>query len=186
MYAKKIFLTMSLLLAITLIVADGVVSIGRAQFLFPSVGGREVKPGTHAPKITNTFAIERGYYGDTLKIYIEAEDPDGDIAFIATEINRVEHGRYPTSWAVVKPQYQKNFRGYLQLDTFDFRRPRGWWSYVTLKVSVIDKTWNESNVAVFPFAFESRFGNPEKYSLPAPFMKEDPRLAHIFIFPRGG
>jgi len=158
---------------------------GGAQPLIPYLGGEQVRPGTHAPKITHSFAVEKGYYGYILKIYIEADDPDGDMTLIATEINRVGNGRYPTDWVVVKPQYQKHFKGYLQLNTFDFRKPSEW-TYITLKVSVIDKTRNVSNVVVFPFTFESGIGDPYKYSLPAPFAKEDPKLGHIFIFPSGG
>lgn len=178
---RKLYWLLSLFLSVFLFT----VSEGRAQPLFPYVGGGQVKPGTHAPKITHSFAVEKGYYGYILKIYIEADDPDGDMALIATGIDQVGYGRYPTDWVCVKPQYKKHFKGYLQLNTFDFSRMRQW-AYITLRVSVIDKTVNESNVVVFPFTFESGIGDPYKYSLPAPFTKEDPKLGNIFIFPLGG
>ena len=49
------------------------------NFFFAHAGWAEPKPGTNAPMITHSFAIEKGYYGYIWKIYIEAEDPDGDM-----------------------------------------------------------------------------------------------------------
>ena len=40
--------------------------------------GTQPKPGTHAPIITNAFAVDKGYNGYIWKIYVEGEDPDGD------------------------------------------------------------------------------------------------------------
>ncbi len=178
---RKLFWLLSLFLGVFLFT----VSVGRAEPLFPYIVSGQVKPGTHAPKITHSFAVEKGYHGYILKIYIEAEDPDGDMALIGTEISRPGVGYYPTSWTVVKPQYQKQFRGYIQLNTFDFTKQPREGAYITLKVSVIDRTLNESNVVVFPFTFETGIGDPYKYTLAAPFAKEDPRLGHIFVFPSG-
>jgi hypothetical protein len=61
----KIFLCIFGALAITLFFF----SFGRAQSKVDSKG----------PMITNSFAIEKGYYGYAWKIYIEAEDPTGDM-----------------------------------------------------------------------------------------------------------
>ena len=41
--------------------------------------GTQPKPGTHAPIITNAFAVDKGYNGYIWKIYVEGEDPDGEI-----------------------------------------------------------------------------------------------------------
>jgi hypothetical protein len=51
-----------------------------------------------------------------------------------------------------------------------------------LKVSIIDKVGNESNVVVFPFAFLSAVKDQYKYTLPSPFDQGDlPRLGYIAI-----
>jgi hypothetical protein len=147
--------------------------------LFPYAGG-PVKPGTHAPIITHAFAVERGYYGYIWKIYIEAEDPDGDMLYIASSVDQPGYGHYPTDWIYLKKQYGKHFRGYIQWNTFSSKTsylPE--WTQITLKVSVIDKAKNESNEVVFPFTFEI---TPRQYAyqVPAPFDQGDlPILGHL-------
>ncbi len=165
-------------------------SLFLGAILFPvSQGWTESKPGTKAPIITHTFAVEKGYNGYIWKIYIEAEDPDGDMLKIASVVDGIGYGRYPTDWTILKPQYQKYFKGYLQ---WNMRSLGGYlpeWTQITLKVSLIDKAGNESNVVVFPFTFESGVKDQYKYKLPAPFDQGDrPKLGyiHLDLFPPGG
>jgi hypothetical protein len=164
---KRIFAYISLLMAIS--------------FFMPCQGWTEAKPGTKAPIIVNSFAVEKGYYGYIWKIYIEAESPDADMLRIASVVDQVGYGHYPTSWIFLKPKDQKHFRGYLQWNTFSsasaYLRE---WTQITLKVSVFDKAGNESNEVVFPFTFE-QVKNPYNYKLPAPFTRDDPRLGYINI-----
>jgi hypothetical protein len=155
---------------------------GGAQPLFPYSGEQPPKPGTHAPIITSTFAVEKGYYGYIWKIYLEAEDPDGDMLRIASVVDQVGAGHYPTDWIFLKSQYGKHFRGYIQWNTYSSQAgylPE--WTYLTLKVSVLDKAGNESNTVVFPFTFEF-IKDAYKYGLPAPFDKGDlPKLGNVTI-----
>jgi hypothetical protein len=149
-------------------------------FLF-SFGWAQPKPESKAPIITQSFAVEKGYYGYIWKIYIEAEDPDGDMYKIASVVDQVAGGRYPTDWTVIKSPYRKGLRGYLQWNTFS-SRAQGMkeWTQIALKVSIIDKAGNESNVVVFPLTFETR-GMVEQEP-PAPFNQgEIPRLGYIHI-----
>jgi hypothetical protein len=54
------------------------------------------------------------------------------------------------------------------------------WTNITLKVSILDKAGNESNVVVFPFEFVS--GAHREAKPPAPFNQEGlPRLGYIHI-----
>jgi len=140
------------------------------------------KPGTHPPIITHAFAVERGHYGYIWKIYIEADDPDGKMLRIASMVDEVGYGHYPTDWIYLKHQYQKHFKGYIQWNTYStntsFLPP---WTQITLKVSVFDEAGNESNEVVFPFSFEI---TPKEYTytLPAPFDQGDlPRLGYIHV-----
>ena len=129
--------------------------VGWAQPLFPYEGGARPKPGTSAPTITYTFAVEKGYYGYIWELYIEAEDLDGDMLRIASVVDQVGYGHYPTDWIYLKSQYQKHLKGYIQWNTFSLRTPYlREWTQITLEVSIIDKAGNESNVVVFPFTFE--------------------------------
>jgi hypothetical protein len=177
MNSRKIFYLTSLLLALSFFVPGQ----GWTQ-LFPYTGGQP-KPGTHAPIITHSFAVEKGYYGYIWKIYIEAEDPDGDMLRVASVVDQTGYGHYPTDWIHLKSPYQKHFKGYLQWNTFSSRASRLMeWTQITLKVSVIDKAGNESNEVVFPFTFESGIKPPYQYQLPAPFDQGDmPMLGHISV-----
>lgn len=148
-----------------------------------SQGWAQPKPGTHVPIITHSFAVERGYYGYIWKLYIEAEDPDGDMYRIAAVVDETGYGHYPTSWTMVKPQYRQHLSGYLQWNTFSSKGSYiDEWTQITLKVSIFDKAGNESNEVAFPFEFVSGVKNPYGYGLPAPFDKGDlPRLGHVNI-----
>jgi len=141
------------------------------------------KAGSTPPIITNSFAVEKGRYGYVWKIYIEAEDPDGDMFKIASVVDQVGVGRYPTDWIIVKPQYRKQFIGYIQWNTFSSATSSlEEWTQITLKVSIIDKAGNESNVAVFPFSFESGVKDEYRYKLPPPFDQGSlARLGYITI-----
>jgi hypothetical protein len=146
-----------------------------------SFGWAQSKPESKAPMITHSFAVEKGYYGYVWKVYIETEDPEGDMYKIACVVDQPGYGRYPTDWIILKPQYRKQFTGYLQWNTFS-SRAQGMkeWTQIALKVSILDKAGNESNVVVFPFTFQSgENGNREP---PAPFnQREIPRLGYIHI-----
>jgi hypothetical protein len=151
--------------------------------MFPSAEGVEVKPGTHAPIIRNAFAVEKGYYGYIWKVYIEADDPDGDMLRIACVVDQVGYGHYPTDWIYLRPQYQRHFKGYIQWNTFSSNAPYlREWTQITLKVSIIDKAGNESNEVVFPFTFEYGVRSPYQYQLPSAFDQGDtPRVGYIHI-----
>ena len=168
-------------LGLTVAVILFAVSFGWAQLF--KYGGEAPKPGTHGPVITHYFAVDKGYYGHIWKIYLEAEDPDSDMIRIAAEVDQPGAGHYPTFWTVVKPQYQKHFKGYLQWNTHSSRAnymPE--WTQITLKVSILDKAGNWSNEVVFPLTFETGVANEYGYKIPPPFDQGDlPRLGHIGI-----
>ena len=169
MNSKKVFWSTFFALAIAFFLA----SDGRTQ---------QSSPKTKPPVITNSYAVEKGQYGYIWKIYIEAEDPDGDMYRIASVVDQPAAGRYPTGWIMIKPQYRNHFKGYIQWNTFSSRGPLREWTYITLKLSIIDKAGNESNVVVFPFSFESGIKDQYRYTLPAPFNEGDlPRLGYIQI-----
>jgi hypothetical protein len=151
-------------------------------FIVPS-GSAQPKPETKVPAITQSFAVEKGYYGYIWKVYIEADDPEGDMYKIASVVDQVGYGHYPTDWIILKPQNRHHLKGYLQWNTFsskaDYLKE---WTQITLKVSIFDKAGNESNVVVFPFTFQSGVKDQYKYTLPSPFDQGDlPRLGHIMI-----
>jgi hypothetical protein len=148
----------------------------------PLTGGQP-NPELKGPVITHAFAVEKGYYGYIWKIYIEADDPGGGMYKIASVVDQVGYGHYPTDWIILKGQYRHHLKGYIQWNTFSSAAPYlKEWTQITLKVSIFDKAGNESNVVVFPFTFESGVKDQYKYALPSPFDHGDlPRLGHIMI-----
>jgi hypothetical protein len=144
-------------------------------------GWAQPKLEAKGPSIIHAFAIDKQYYGYIWRIYLEAEDPDGQMLKIACNVDQPGYGQYPTDWIYLKPRYQKHFKGYIQWNTFSSKAPYLFdWTQITLKVSVIDRAGNASNEVVFPFTFQSGVrGSPR---LPAPFDQGDnPRLGYINI-----
>ncbi len=152
-------------------------------FFIATSGSTQPSPESRAPIITHAFAVGRGYYGDIWRIYIEAEDPEEDMLKIGLAVGQPGYGHYPTDWIYLSPQYRKHLKGYIQWNTFSSRT--GYiheWTQITLKVFILDKTGNESNVAVFPFVFESGIPDQYGYKLPAPFDQGEPsRLGYVMI-----
>jgi len=138
--------------------------------------------GINAPIITHAFAVDKGRYGSIWKIYIEAEDPGGDMDKIAVVVDQTGYGHYPTEWIFLKPQFREHLIGYFQWHTFSSKASNlPEWTQMTVKVSIFDKAGNESNQVVFPFTFESGSRN-EGYQLPAPFDEENiSQLGNIMI-----
>ena len=187
MKANKFIATFGLLLAFSFFFPDQ----GWGQ-MAPNTKGAQSKPGTNAPIITHSFAVDKGYNGYIWKIYIEAEDPDGDMLRIASVVEQPGMGSYQTDWIYVKPQYHKHFKGYIQWNTFgSYAFYLKEWTQITLKVSIFDKAGNESNEVVFPFTFQSGVKDPYNYKLQAPFDQGNlSRLGYIDInlydaFPTG-
>jgi hypothetical protein len=148
-------------------------------FLF-SFGTAQSKADSKGPVITNSFAIEKGYYGYVWKIYIEAEAPNGDMSKIVSTVDQPGWGHYHPDTIQIKPQNQNHLKGYIQWNTFSKNAAHiRDFTPITLRVSIFDKAGNESNVVVFPFQFVSR--SVPKYELPSPFNKDDMRLGYVNI-----
>lgn len=146
-----------------------------------SQGWGQSPAGSRAPVITHWFAVDRGYYGDVWRLYLEAEDPDEDMLRIAVTADQAGFGHYHTNWIYLKPEQRGRVRGYLQWNTFSSRAPYiPEWTRILVKVSIFDRAGNESNEVQFPFTFES--GRRGQASLPSPFDQGNiPRLGYIHI-----
>ncbi len=145
-----------------------------------TVHRREV-PNPSAPVRKAATALDQGIYMTILKIYLEAEDPNGDMAKIATEVDQVAYGHYPTDFIFLKPEYGKYFKGFIEWNTASARAtglPDG--NYVTVRVSVIDKKGIPSNEFVFRFTFQS--GVLPAPKPPEPFDQGSlAKLGNVFI-----
>lgn len=110
---------------------------------------RQTEPAGSPPVITHSFAVEKLSHGDTWKIYLEAEDPDGDMRTIKYSIRGSRHG---FKSFVIKKGNRARLLGYL--DGF-FSSPTtavAEWTELTLTLYIRDKRGNTSNKVVFPLA----------------------------------
>jgi hypothetical protein len=126
-----------------------------------------VKPGGSAPVITHSFASEKLSPGDIWRIYLEANDPDGDMRRFVCVFNQVGYGPYSAEYVIVKKQYREKMKGYLYfLSTAGagLRMPE--WTQLKLTLYIQDKGGNSSNKVEFPLVL-SRGARQE--SPPAPF-----------------
>jgi hypothetical protein len=132
--------------------------------------------GSKPPLITSYFALEKGIQGDTIKIYLAAEDPDGDMRDIGTQITQVGYGVYPTDWTYLGAEYRQHFVGYLQWNTAS-NDPLPEWTQISINISVFDRRGNQSNQIVLPFEFTL---GASTVAPPAPFDQAGiPRLGYI-------
>ena len=114
-----------------------------------------------------------------MKIYLEADDPDGNMLKLVTVADMVAYGHYPADVVYLKGQNQKHFIGYLQWNTYG-NTSLSEWTEVTLKMSVLDKSGRESNVVVFPITFQ--MGYRDTRNPPPPFNQANlQRLGYIDI-----
>jgi hypothetical protein len=139
-------------------------------------------PGAgNPPVITASFAVDKGMYGDPIKVYLAAEHSSGVMEMVAVQVTQVGYGTYPTSWSTLKPQYGKKFVGYFQWNTFSSTaQSMPEWTNIIMDITVIDTPGNQSKAVVLPYQFVTGvFPNPV---LPAPFNQaEMERLGWIHI-----
>ena len=63
----------------------------------------------HAPVITHAYAADRVPYKTTeLKVYIEAEDADGDMNYVFVVVDEPGHGPYPPDRVLLESSAPKS------------------------------------------------------------------------------
>jgi len=116
-----------------------------------SLGEGVIKPGGSAPVITHWFASKELSRGDTWKIYLEANDPDGDMRQFVCVFDQVGYGSYSAEYVVIKKRHREKLRGYLNFFSSagaGLRMPE--WTQLRLTVYIRDKGRNTSNKVLFP------------------------------------
>jgi len=126
-----------------------------------------ITPGGSPPAITHWFASEELHHGDIWKIYVEANDPDGDMRAFVCIFDQVGYGRYSSGYVRIKKRNGEKLLGYL---TFFSIAGEGFslaeWTQLSLTVFIRDKGGNASNKVVFPLVLSrgAKQGAP-----PSPF-----------------
>lgn len=122
----------------------------------------------HTPVITHAYAPDRVPYGSKeLKVYIEAEDADGDMNYIFVVVDEPGYGSYPPDRVLLDPRYLSHLKGFLQWDRVRPGAPLAEGTQIRVRISIADKAGNVSNEVVFPIAFVS--GISAQQDIPAPF-----------------
>jgi hypothetical protein len=69
------------------------------------------------PVILDSYAAEKIRPGASWRVYLEAQDEDGDIDYIAAQLFQPGVGYYPTSFTYIKGADREGFAGYIYLNT---------------------------------------------------------------------
>jgi hypothetical protein len=149
--------------------------------LVPYYGWTQERQKTHAPVITHAYAPERVPYKTTeLKVYIEAEDADGDMNYVFVVVDEPGHGPYPPDRVLLSPRHRSHLKGFLQWNRVRPGAPLAEGTQIRVRVSIADKARNVSNEVVFPITFVSGAGAQE--DIPAPFDEIDiPSLGYVGV-----
>jgi len=109
---------------------------------------------TSVPIITHSFASKEIRPGDTWKVYIRGEDPEGDLKNIICTVSQAGRGPYPLCYVRIPGSQRMELSGFLYLPTagsqgLDFTN-------LALQVEIQDRAGNISRPVSFPLAFNPR------------------------------
>jgi hypothetical protein len=160
-----------------------IISLVVVALFAPYDGWTQERQMLHTPVITHAYAPDRVPYGTAeLKIYIEAEDADGDMNYVFVVVNEPGHGSYPPDRVLLDPQHRSHLKGFLQWDRVRPGAPLAEGTQITVKVSIADKARNVSKEVVFPITFVS--GISAQQDIPDPFNGTNiPRIGYVGVPP---
>ena len=115
----------------------------------------------HPPVIVDYYAAKVLVPGETWKIYLRAEDQDGDMEYIAAMLYQPGLGYYPTSETYLHENDRAKFVGHLFLDTPEDENLTE--DTFNMKIIVRDHSGNRSKVIDLPLKFdEKKYVPPEQ------------------------
>ena len=121
-----------------------------------SESGGSVSKG-EPPVIIQSFASKQLAAGDTWKIFLNASDVNGDMKQIVSTVSQPGVGE-SVSYTRIKREDEREFSGYIYLNTFDAPNYSALNSTtLTLTVQIKDTAGNISKPQVFPLSFNSTF-----------------------------
>lgn len=152
-----------------------------------TVGGGKAEPVGRPPVITHSFAAKEVSHGDGWKVYVKANDPDGDMRYLAYSIRVSGQGGH-TSRLGLKKGDRAEVSGYLNISFPPAQDAWGEWANLTLTLYVQDSQRNTSDKVTFTTSLSR---GVKQGSLPAPFdIGGLKALGHIWVqlprLPRGG
>jgi len=168
---------------VTGIVAAGLLAAVATGLMLVGCSGplQEVPTGEPGspPKITASFSPMELGRNDTWRVYIAADDPDGDMFEAVATLNQSAYGYRGASPYRIKKEHRAAMMGYFVV----YNRRGGLWvsdgSWLELSVYLMDRAGNKSTTVVFPVVFGM---GPKKEPLPAPFNEKELSQLGAFWF----
>jgi len=126
--------------------------------------------GDEPPMILDSYAAESVRPGATWRVFLKAQDADGDMHSIITQLVQPGIGYYPPDFTYIKEADREGFAGYLILRTpRDFNLLQ---EYVEATLTIQDCEGNKSEPVNFTLRFDNKSGYgpqevPEKWQTAA-------------------
>ena len=164
-----------------------IVTLSLGMACCTTVGERGTEPAGSPPVITSSFASEKVSHGDIWKIYLEANDPDGDMGYFAYSIKNSDFGgRF--EYVRIRKGDRARLAGFIGVVTSPPKDALGEWARLTLTLCIQDRSGNTSDKVTFPVALSR---GVKQVSPPPPFDIEGvKRLGQIWVelprIPHGG
>jgi hypothetical protein len=133
-------------------------------------GVKTAQGGDEPPMILDSYAAESVRPGATWRVFLKAQDADGDMHSIITQLVQPGIGYYPPDFTYIKEADREGFAGYLILTT-----PPDYWllqEYVEATITIQDCEGNKSEPVNFTLRFDNKSGFgpqevPEKWQMAA-------------------
>lgn len=114
---------------------------------------RRPQPGGSPPVITASSASKEVSHGDAWKIYLEANDPDGDMwKFTYTFSGTGVKGGHRINYVPIREGYRARLLGYLRVSFSAPKTGLAEWASGTLTLHIRDRGGNSSDKVAFPVA----------------------------------
>jgi hypothetical protein len=146
---------------------------------------REKTYGTAVPVIKESFAAKEMSPLGNWKIYLNAEDPDGDMRYIRATISHPGMGAYPVTYIPIAKENAKELSGYIYWNSLGSTNS-GWLNYLdlTAEVWIQDRAGHTSKPVTYTVSLQE---HAKQAKPPAGMFKEnDLGPINIQLFPQGG
>lgn len=135
-----------------------------------------------APKILKYGAASRIKGGQTWRLYVAAEDPNGDMEAVIFEMHQPGQGMYPTHTRRLNGEATRRFAGYFYLNTPGMLQEDLWGLTLTLTFKIRDRVGYTSEVISLPLKF---VGTRTEQPVPEGFNEDEVRslgaiLIHLY------
>lgn len=132
------------------------------------------------PIIHDAFAAKQISPYETWKVYLKVSDPDGDMRSIYAVVEQTGIGPYPLSITRLKSEYQREFSGYVYLNSSGSDVSALNHALVSLTIWIQDRRGNFSEPVNFSVSLNSR----HKQEPPPPGRFEENELGPILVLLR--